>query len=283
MRLSLLGLALIAALVCLGDEPAAALCDAKAMQANYPQLVGKTVRVGQDGESPPYSTRDPKDFETLAGLDTDLAEATFSCLGMKIDHKIGKWSGILPSVIAGQADLMWNNLYYTAQRAQQVDFVTYLLASTGGLVKNGNPKNIHALDDTCGMRAAAGLGTVEEPLLRNTSESCVPPGKAPLEITTYPDKPSGTRLVQNNRVELMLSDGGFVGNLAKSDPGNFATAFLIKTNFKVGPGISKTKPELREAIAAALAQLEADGTVKALMVKYGVDPALMLPVESFTN
>ena len=134
-------------------NPAAAACDTNAVAAKYPGLSGKQVRVAQDGESPPYSFRDPADFESLTGLDADLTRAAFACLGMPVEFKTGKWSGMLPSVIAGQADLMWDNLYYTPARAQQVDFVTYLLAATGALVQKGNPKNIHALTDTCGIRA----------------------------------------------------------------------------------------------------------------------------------
>jgi polar amino acid transport system substrate-binding protein len=263
--------------------PAQAACDQAALAAKYPSLTGRTVRLAQDGESPPYTFRDPGNFETMRGLDYDLAMATFSCLGMKTEIKIGKWSGLLPAVIAGQADVMWNNLYYTPVRAQQVDFVTYLLASTGALVKAGNPKKIAALADTCGIRGVAGLGTVEETLLRKTSDECVASGKPPIEIATYPDKPSGMRLVQTGRADLMLSDGGFVGNLVKTNGDEFARAFLIRTDFKVGPGVTRTFPELQKAILDTLEQLEADGTVKELMTKYGVDPSLMLPVEGFTK
>jgi polar amino acid transport system substrate-binding protein len=264
-------------------QPTYAACDSTGLAAKYPSLVGRTIRLAQDGESPPYSFKDPANFEVMRGLDYELATATFTCLGMKTEIKLGKWSGLLPAVIAGQADIMWNNLYYTPVRAQQVDFVTYLVAATGGLVKAGNPKKIAALSDTCGMKGAAGLGTVEETLLRKTSDECVAAGKPPLEIATYPDKPSGTRLVQSGRADIMLSDGGFVGNMVKTDGENFAQAFSIKSNFKVGPGITRTIPELRQAIADALAQLQADGTVEATMAKHGVDPKLMLPVESFTK
>lgn len=284
MRVAILSAAFAGLLItCSVTSPVSAACDAKAMAAKYPDLAGRSVRIAQDGQSPPYTFHDPSDFETLTGLDADLATATFSCLGMKITFKTGQWSGMLPAVIAGQADLMWDNLYYTPPRAQQVDFVTYLLAATGALVKHGNPKNIHALSDTCGIRAAAGLGTVEQTLLLKTSDTCVAAGKPPLEVVTYQDKPSGMRLIEVDRSDLMLTDGGFVGNLVKMDPANFAQAFSIKTDYKVGPGIAKTQPQLRQAVADALQQLEADGTVKALMVKYGVDPSLQMPVETFTH
>lgn len=269
----------IAVLTSAAPAFAQAKCEPNAVAKKYPSLVGKTIRVAQDGQSPPYSFREENSFDRLTGLDADLVRATFACLGLPVEFRTGQWSGMLPSVIAGQADVMWNNLYYTPPRAQQVNFVTYLLAATGGMVRKGNPKHIHALADTCGTRAAAGLGTVEEASLRQTSEACVAAGKQPIQIFTYQDKPSGARLLQNDRADLMMTDLGVVGQMISLNPNDFERAFTIKTDFKIGPGINKNMPELEHAIADTLKLLEANGTMQALMKKYGFDQSLMLPVE----
>jgi hypothetical protein len=61
------------------------------------------------------------------------------------------------------------------------------------MVRKGNPKNIQAIDDVCSVRAAvAGLGTVEEAMLRGLSDKCVAGGKPPLEIVTCPPAPYST-------------------------------------------------------------------------------------------
>ena len=200
----------MAALV-LGASPASAeagKCEPGKLASKYPSLVGKTITIGQDGESPPYSYRDPKDFNHLLGLDADLARATFACAGIPIKFMTGGWSGLLPAVIAGQADAMWDTLYYTPERAKKADFVTYLTAATGGLVAKGNPKNIKSLDDVCGKRATAGLGTVEEATFRDLSKKCVASGKKPVSLVTYPDMPGGTRLIKNDRADIMMTDLG---------------------------------------------------------------------------
>ena len=101
-----------------------------------------------------------------------MARAAFKCIGGPFEFKLGGWSGLLPAVIAGQADVMWDNLYYTAERAKQVDYVVYMVAGTGGLVEKGNPKKITAMDGRCGLTATAGLGTVEEAAFRDQSKKC---------------------------------------------------------------------------------------------------------------
>src|ERR1700751_1254346 len=68
---------------------AEAKCEPDKLSAKYPGLAGKTIKIGTDGETPPYSMRDPKDFNHLIGLDTELAEATFRCIGLPVEFKFG--------------------------------------------------------------------------------------------------------------------------------------------------------------------------------------------------
>ena len=92
-------------------------CEPAKLATKYPALAGKTIKIGQDGESVPFSQRDPKDFNKLIGLDADLARATFACVGAPIDFTIGSWSGLIPAAMAGQIDVMWDTLLYTPERA----------------------------------------------------------------------------------------------------------------------------------------------------------------------
>jgi polar amino acid transport system substrate-binding protein len=271
------------AMCAVSEASAAGNCEPAALAQKYPSLAGKAIRVAQDPQGPPYAFRDPEDFDHLIGLDAEIVRAAFSCIGAPFEFKTGSWSGLLPSVIAGQADVMWSNLYYTPARAEKVDFVTYLLAATRGIVRKGNPKNIHSLDDACGVRAAAGLGTVEEAMFRGISDKCVAAGKPALEIVTYPDRPTGIRMLLNDRADLLMGDAGGNAYTITLYPNDLESAYVIPTDYKVGPGISKSMPELRQAIFDAMQILQAGGTQTELMVKYGVDPELQRPVEMHTQ
>jgi polar amino acid transport system substrate-binding protein len=277
--------ATVAALVfhILPAQADAAKCEPDKLATKYPGLVGKTIRIGQDGESPPYSYRDPKNFNNLIGLDADMARAAFACIGVPIEFKTGAWSGLLPAVIAGQLDVMWDTLYYTPERAKSVDFVTYMIAATGGLVAKGNPKSIKSLDDVCGKRATAGLGTVEETAFRDLSKKCVAAGKGEVSIVTYPDMPGGTRLVANDRADVLMSDLGMVNTLVKNNPEQFDRGFMIVTNFKIAVGYTKDNKDLGQALLDALTILRANGTEKQAFEKYGVDYGISRPSEILTK
>lgn len=258
-------------------------CVPDQLATKYPSLKGKTIRLATDAESPPYSFRDPKDFNRIIGVDVDMARATFKCVGVPMTISTGAWSGLLPSVIAGQTDAMWDDLYYTAERAKQVNYVVYMIAGTGGLVRKGNPKHITSLDDVCGLTGTAGLGTVEEAALRDQSKKCTAAGKKEINILTYPDIASGTRLIANERADVMLTDLALVDQLAHDNPTQFERGIKIISNFNIGVAVKKGNDDLVHAIYDAMRILQADGTQKAVFAQYNVDPSLIVPVELRTK
>lgn len=283
------GLSVIATLLAMAvlvpsvGRAADAKCEPDKLATRYPSLVGKTVKVGTDGETPPYAMRDPKDFSHLIGLDTELAEAAFKCIGVPIEFKLGAWSGQLPAVANGQTDAMWDTLYYTPERAQQMDFVIYSRAATGGMVQKGNPKHIMGLDDICGVRATAGLGTVEEAQFRQLSDKCVRDGKKAVDIVTFPDIPAGARLVMNDRADLLLINLGLVDQFVADNPDKLERSFMIVTNWKIGVGFNKNNKELEVAVADALRAIRASGAEKAIYDKYHFDYSLAMPIEILTQ
>jgi polar amino acid transport system substrate-binding protein len=251
-----------------------AACEPAKLAVKYPSLVGKTIKIGQDGESVPFSMRDPKDFSKLIGLDADLAQATFACIGVPMRFVVGTWAGLIPAAMAGQIDIMWDTLLYTPERAKKLDFVVYMNAATGMLVAKGNPKNIHAIGDLCALTATTTLGTTQEAMLREASSKCVATGKPAVNIITSTDMPSGLRLVQNARADLAAVNK-FVGDsMVAANPTTVESAFDVITGAKIAVGTAKGNPDLLKALRDGLAAIRASGAEKAIYERYHVDYSL---------
>jgi polar amino acid transport system substrate-binding protein len=249
-------------------------CEPAKLAAKYPALAGKTIKIGQDGESVPFSQRDPKDISKLIGLDADLARATFACIGVPVDFTVGTWSGLIPAAMAGQIDIMWDTLLYTPERAKKLDFVVYMNAATGMLVAKGNPKNIHSLDDLCGLSTTTQLGTTQEAMLRAADAKCTATGKGAVTLTLSQDMPSSLRLVQSGRADLAAVNK-FVGDsMIASSPDKVQSAFDVVTGAKISVGTAKGNSDLVKAIRDGLAAIRANGTEKAIYEKYHVDYSL---------
>lgn len=257
----------------------AATCEPDKVATKYPTLTGKTLIIGQDGESPPFSQRDPKDFNKIIGLDADTARAVFACAGVPIEFKIGSWSGLIPATMAGQIDVMWDTLLYTPERAKSLDFVAYMNAATGVLVAKGNPHGIKSIEDLCGRQATAGLGTTQERMLREGSEKCTAGGKKPIEIITTPDIPSGLRLVQNGRADAIATNK-FLGDTISADPDSkLGTGFSVVTGARIAAGTAKGRADVVKAIEDGLNVLQSNGQLKEIFDRYKVDYAVVTKPE----
>jgi polar amino acid transport system substrate-binding protein len=254
-------------------------CEPAKLATKYPSLVGKTIKFGADPQTPPYTMRDGKDFNKVIGFDTDFARAVFDCAGIKHEVFLGGWSGLLPATISGQIDVFWNNLYYTAERAKQIDYVLYMQAGTGALTQFGNPKKIDSLSNACGATAAAGLGTVEEAALKSEDAKCKAAGKPGITVMTYPDLAAGVRLVQSGRADIMLNDLAMVESFVADSPKVYSRAFKILTGFTIGVGVKNGNKDLLQAIFDGISALQANGKQVELFKKYNIDKDLLVKAE----
>jgi polar amino acid transport system substrate-binding protein len=259
--------------------PAQAACEPDKVATKYPGLAGKTFKVGLDPTLPPIMYRDPNNPSKIIGQDPDMVEAAMKCLGLKYELVGLDFGTLVPTLQAGQIQLIWSNIYYTPARAQAADFVNYATTGTAGIVKKGNPKNIKSIEDACGKRAAPILGTVEDKGFQDASAKCVAAGKPAIEITPYPNAPATSRAIENDRADLSMYDVVLVDQVVRTNPDKFERAYYFRSNIKVGVAVKKGNEELVTAVKDAITELQANGTQKALMQKNGIDATLAIPVE----
>jgi polar amino acid transport system substrate-binding protein len=262
------------------DAPA---CEPQKLATKYPSLVGKTIKIGADAETQPWNYRDPADKNKIVGFDADLARAAFDCIGIPSEFVIAPFVGLFPAVAEGRADVFWENLYYTPERAKTMDFILYYAGATGVVVHKGNPKNVKTTMDMCGLRAGASLAGVEQAAFKDYSKACVAAGKKSIELVEYPDTAAGLRLIANDRADVVMTDVGMADRYIQESPDVLELGLKIETGFKAGIGVNKKEPELRQAIYDALSVLQAKGVEKELAAKYKADPKLEVPAEIRTE
>jgi polar amino acid transport system substrate-binding protein len=269
----------VAAMMLMTAGPARAACEPGKVATKYPGLAGKTLKVGLDPTLPPVMYRDPKDPSKIVGQDPDMIDAAMKCLGLEYELVGLDFGTLIPTLQAGQIQLVWSNIYYTPERAKAADFVAYATTGTAGIVKKGNPKHIKSLADTCGTRAAPILGTVEDAAFKDQSQKCVAAGKPAIEITPYPNAPATSRAIENDRADVSMYDLVLVDQVVKTNPDKFERAFAFRTNIRIGVAVKKGNEELLNAVKEAVAALQENGTQKALLQKNGMDPTLAVPAE----
>ena len=256
-----------------------AKCEPPAIASKYPGLAGRTLKIGISAADKPNSFRDEKDPSIITGFDAEYARAAFACIGAPIEFSVGGWSGLLPALVAGQTDVMWDQLFYTPERAKSVDYVLYSSSRSAIVAPKGNPKNIKSFDDLCGLRAVAQVGSVEVAALQRQSQACTDGHKPEIAISISQDRPSALRELQNGRDDAYVGIG--VG--VTYDPALFEIAHIFNAGLKVGVGVRKGNAELERALATSIGVLQANGTTRKLYETWGLNPDLSVPAEIVTQ
>jgi polar amino acid transport system substrate-binding protein len=251
-------------------------CEPSQVATKYPSLAGKVLKISFTASDPPYSYRDPKDFNNIVGFLPDYARAVLACIGLPPPTFVSAdWSGLVASVTSGQVDVMWDALYYTPERAKMVDYVIYFSAASGVFVPKGNPKHVHSIKDLCGLSGVAPMGTIEIQKLNSANEQCQAAHKPAVTVITSKDNPDGAQLVRAGRADCFLGEA----TTAIYGTDDYDRAFIFQSDIRVGLATPKGATPLESAIFEAIKILKADGTEKKLFARYNMDPALSLPAE----
>lgn len=216
------------------------------------------------------------DNRTLAGREIDVMSAVAHRLGLEPRWiNAGSFANIVPSLASKRYDAALANLSVTAERLQQVDFVSYFNSNRLALVRSagsGAPAT-PATDilTLCGQTVGAGSGTMNAEALRRQDAPCKAAGKPPVSITLFPSRPAGVQAVVSGRVPGFFGPYEGLRYTAEASRGTLVLAgvYPMPPDY-VGIGLGKDSP-LTPLVAAALNSLIADGTYAAILKRWDLD------------
>jgi polar amino acid transport system substrate-binding protein len=242
-----------------------------ALQAKYPALNGKTLVNAVNAHTPGYEALDPNDPSKYVGFDIDLGEAIGDCLGFKVTYKPVTFASLLTTLEAGQADIVISDIYATKERAKAADFVTYLKVYDGVLVAKGNPKKIDGINlSMCGATAAENTGFVEVPLVQALEAQCKAAGKPAPEIQLYDNNANCIQAILSGRADTYVNDVNTVDGAVKAYPDKLEKATAVTLPYSVGIAVPRNKTDFRDAVSAALTEIQKSGIQTDLMKKWSL-------------
>ncbi|MEV5969122.1 ABC transporter substrate-binding protein [Streptomyces sp. NPDC051921] len=236
------------------------------------------IKVGTDAT---YAPMEFKKGEEIVGVDPDIAAALSKQLGVTFQFESGTFDTLLTALPTGRTDIVMSSMTDTKARQEGlddkgnktgtgVDFVDYFTASTGILVKKGNPENIKSLDDLCGKKLAVQRGTTYEQAAKDQAEKCKKDGKPALTFESFPTDAEAQTRVKAGGAVADLNDSPVAAYIAQTaGGGNDFEAIANKTDAGFfGIAVDKKNTQLRDALAAALDAAIKDGSYKAALDKW---------------
>ena len=224
-----------------------------AIQAN-----GKLV-VALEGAWQPWSYHDESD--TLVGYDVEVSRAIAEKLGVEPEYVESDWDSLFAGLDAGRYDLVCNGVEVTDERAKTYDFTTpYGYIHTALAVRKDN-EDIKSFEDLKGKTTANSLASTYMELAE--SYGATVQGIDTLEETI--------QLLTAGRIDATLNaDVSFYDYLNVHPDADFKLVAQTEDASHVAIPVRKgdDSASLLEAINAAIEELRADGTLKALGEKY---------------
>ncbi|WP_327369811.1 ABC transporter substrate-binding protein [Streptomyces sp. NBC_01217] len=237
------------------------------------------IKVGTDAT---YAPMEFKQGDKIVGVDPDIAAALSKQLGVKIEFTSGTFDTLLGALPTGRYNAVMSAMSDTKARQEGlddkgkktgtgVDFVDYFTASTGILVKKGNPEGIKSLDDLCGKKLAVQRGTTYEQAAKDLSAKCAKDGKAKISIEAFSSDSEAQTRVKSGGAVADLNDSPVAAYIAKTaGGGNDFEAIANESDAgPFGIAVDKKNTQLRDALKDALDAIIADGTYKAALDKWG--------------
>jgi polar amino acid transport system substrate-binding protein len=225
---------------------------------------GMTLVIAAD---PPSTFRDNKtnDFD---GADVRIFREVARRLGItRVNWDIVPFDAMIPTLLAGRADVIVDNLHATETRLRVVAFTSPAYWYGSGIaVQRGNPAKIHGWADFAGHTVGTLRGSINHQLLSERKDL--------KELKLYTSNEAEFSDLIAGRIDVAMEDDIKISQFLKQHP---TAAMEMVTDYKPLPqeygyaryALRKGDVDLNNAVSRALDEIRADGTLGAIIAQFG--------------
>jgi polar amino acid transport system substrate-binding protein len=249
------------------DSAAAALLPAKYMTAG--------INVASDIPYAPMEMFDASNKPT--GFDYDLSQSIAQKLGVTVSFNKQAWDSIIPSLQAGNHDIIMSGMNDTVERQKTLDYVDYFKGGFSIVVAKGNPQGVKTLTDLCGQPVTIQKATVQGDMLKALTPQCTAAGKKAVIINEYPSDPEALNALRAGKGIADVMDAPIAAYAAQTaGKGQYFDLITDAANpngyqaVYTGIGVLKANTKLTAALQAAVQSLIADGTYGKILAKWNL-------------
>ena len=260
----LLGLLLLAlAAAGCGGAPAKpeAKKDAKPAMSRIDQIKKNGKLILATGNYRPFEYHDEKTNKVI-GYDIDVAEAIAKKIGVPLEVKEMQFTGLIPTLQNGQADLVIAAMYITPARKEVVDFADPYMDTGMVVAVRKDDTAIKGPNDLNGKVVGVKTGATSEKVAQELNEK-----GAKITIKSYKETVDYLLDLQNGRLDAAINDLLNQLEYNKANP-NVKIVGEPFTKAQLGIAVKKGDKELLDLINTVLKELKQSGEAEKLYKKW---------------
>jgi polar amino acid transport system substrate-binding protein len=226
----------------------------------------QAIRFLTTDDFPPFDFLD--EDGRLTGFNVDLARAICDELAVRCTIQARQWDDLLPTLREGNADAIIAGIAITADARKELDFSDVYMRLPGRFV-------VRADDNGFALTPEGLAGKTLAVVARTAHEAYLAAFFPEVGRKLYPDPEAARQALKSGEADALFGDGMQLSFWLQSGAANgccvFAGGPYLESRF-FGEGMAIAmpldKPELRQAIDAALASLNEKGVYAELYLRY---------------
>lgn len=239
----------------------------------YRQKGSFTVSINPD--VPPIKYVDNEGV--ISGLNPDLLRSAGQLMDLEAEFEKGSFDSMIPGLQSDRFDVI-GSIGDFSERQETIDFIDYSYAGTGIIAGVAFEKDEALPEELCGTSIGFVTGTQQQGLLAAASKDCQTKGESTITATNYPDAAAAVLSVKSGQEDAAWIDTPAVLYNAAQEPDVFKVLYTVPDPGFYGIGVAKDNQEFRDALQAALRELESSGAYDEYLSDYGLE---QLKVEGF--
>lgn len=214
---------------------------------------------------PPLEFRDPA-TSALTGFDVELGDALGRKLGLKIVWQETSFDQFMPSIVTGRVDAILSGMTDIATRHETATFVDYLRSGPRFFVQQARAGEFKDMAALCGKKVGASRRTSFPKEIAAWSEAhCA---NDPIQFVGTDGSADARTQLKQGRIDAAVQGSETLSYLMDLEPSAYAPVGERIASQFTGLALAVKEKALQQAVADALDALIADGSYRALLVKW---------------
>src|SRR3954464_13552099 len=204
----------------------------------------------------------------LVGMRVDLGAEIARRLCLSVEHVRIEFAAMIPGLAARRWDMINTGMFYTEERAKLMYLVRYEEQAISISVPRGNPRRITKFEDLAGLTVGVEQGGFEFRRTQDIAKVLEEKGLKPITIRPFDNFAVSFQALRVGQLDAAIS----LDSTAKDydDRGEFTRA--VSGLFGTPINFGFRSKALAQAVAQVLTEMKTDGSLPALLDKYGVKP-----------
>jgi polar amino acid transport system substrate-binding protein len=234
---------------------------------DLPDLGGRTIKAVTENAYFPLNFEDPATGEGI-GLEYDVFNEIANRLNANVEWSLMAWDPMIEAVRQGQFDVGMDGISITPEREEVIDFSAPFISVEQYMLVRADEDRIagpESFTPESGLLIGAQTGTTS--FYTAIYDFLGAESEDDPRVKTFDSFGAAVAALKSGDVDMVLADTAASAGYMGADPGAFKTVGEpVKTDplgFIFTPGSDLVQP-----VNAALASMEADGTLDALINKW---------------